>query len=370
MLQFSFLQRAIAYRFSFTSSCLIALLCTANAQTKLLSPNSPELYYQGRISRTADAAALTWSGSSVTVHFKGTAIAAILQDTDTANYYNVIVDGKEPFKIHTETSKKTYALATDLPDGNHTVQLFKRTEWTKGKTWFYGFEVPSSTKLLPPVAAPKRKIEFYGNSITCGYAIEDSSGNDSGKGYFENNYRSYAAVTARHFNAQYSCIARSGIGIMVSWFPQIMPEMYNLTEGGDSTSTWDFSQYTPDVVVVNLFQNDSWIVKLPKNKEFKHRFDTTAPSEKTIIESYRNFVKTIRSKYPKARIICALGSMDATKKGSPWPGYVERAVQQLHDLKIYTLFFDYKGTAGHPNVAEQQIMANSLIGFIKKKIKW
>jgi hypothetical protein len=28
----------------------------------------------------------------------------------------------------------------------------------------------------------------------------------------------------------------------------------------DSTSKWDFSGYTPDVVVINLFQNDSWLV--------------------------------------------------------------------------------------------------------------
>ena len=67
---------------------------------------------------------------------------------------------------------------------------------------------------------------------------------DSPNGYYENNYDAYAAITARHFNAQYHCTSKSGIGIMVSWFPLIMPEMYNRLDPTDSTSKWDFSKYT------------------------------------------------------------------------------------------------------------------------------
>ena len=200
-------------------------------------------------------------------------------------------------------------------------------------------KLPDNTVILPSPPAPKRKIEFYGNSITCGYAMEDSSGRDSWFGYFENNYLSYAAITARHFNAQYSCISKSGIGIMVSWFPLIMSEMYDRLDPTDSTSKWDFTKYTPDIVVINLFQNDSWIVNMPNNEQFKYRFGTKAPDKDFIIKSYKDFVASIRNKYPEAYIICTLGNMDATKEGSPWPGYVQKAVDQLKDSKIYTHFF-------------------------------
>ena len=261
-------------------------------------------------------------------------------------------------------------LASGLAEGTHKVELFKRTEWDKGKTWFYGFETAKETQILPPPPPKKRKIEFYGNSITCGYAIEDSSGKDSEHGYFENNYLSYAAITARHFNAQYYCTSKSGIGIMVSWFPLIMREMYNRLDATDSTSIWDFSQYTPDVVVINLLQNDSWIINMPDNEQFKYRFGNKAPGEDFIISSYRQFVEMIRDKYPQAYIICALGNMDATKEGAPWPGYIQKAVDQLHDHKIYIHFFKYKNTDGHPKISEQRAMADSLIGFIEKNIKW
>jgi len=216
----------------------------------------------------------------------------------------------------------------------------------------------------------KHKIEYFGDSITAGYAVEDSSGKDSGAGQFKNNYISYAAITARHFNAEYYCTVKSGIGIMVSWFPLIMPEMYDRTDATDPNSKWDFSRYTPDIVVVNLFQNDSWIINIPSNEQFKARFGTTKPTDEQIIAAYANFIKSVRGKYPHAHIICALGNMDATRTGSPWPGYIDKAVASLNDANIYTNYFPYKNTGGHPNPKEQQAMADNLINFIHQKFGW
>jgi hypothetical protein len=348
--------------------CLLYLAC--NAQNTSIPFNSPNIKYEGRIIYKPDAAILTWPGNSATVQFQGTSISAILKDLDSANYYNVIVDNKVIKRFHTDTAKHSYTLASGLPDGKHTVQLFKRTEWDKGKTLFYGFEIPKSAKLLPPAPPKKRKIEFYGNSITCGYAVEDSSGKDSWFGYYQNNYVTYAAITARHYNAEYYSNSKSGIGIVISWFPMIMPEMYDRLDPVDSTSKWDFLKYTPDIVVINLFQNDSWLVNMPNSENFKHRFGTQKPSEQYLIEAYRKFVGSIRNKYPKASIICALGSMDATREGSPWPGYIKKAIEPMNDKKIYTCFFPVKKTGGHPNIKEQQDMADILIQFIDKNIQW
>ena len=358
------------YRLFSTITLLVSLFFYANAQKKIIPFNNKSIYYEGRIKYDPNAAELSWPGNSVNIRFKGNGVSAILKDGDTANYYNVIVDNKVVSKIHTDTLKHSYVLASGLPNGLHTVQLFKRTEWDKNKTWFYGFEFSGKFHLENPPTPKKRRIEFYGNSITCGYAIEDSSGGDSFHGYYENNFLSYAAITARYFDAQYYCISKSGIGIMVSWFPLIMPEMYDRLDATDSTSKWNFENYTPDVVVINLFQNDSWIIKLPGNEQFKYRFGDTAPGDSFIIASYKNFVQSIRNKYANADIICTLGSMDATQEGAPWPGYIKSAVEQMNDPKIFTHFYKYKNTKGHPNVHEQNEMAVSLIDFIEKNIKW
>jgi hypothetical protein len=340
------------------------------AQTQFVAFNDSCLYYEGRILNHDNAAELSWPGTSVTIRFIGNELSATMVDSDTADYYNAIVDGEVHSIIHVGTEKKKYKLVSGLADGKHTVQLFKRTEWDKGKTLFYGFELPSGARVLPKVAPKKRKIEFYGNSITCGYANEDAAGQDRWYGYFENNYEAYGAITARHFDANYSCIAKGGIGIMVSWFPLLMPEMYDRTDPTDSLSSWDFSKFTPDLVVINLFQNDSWLVHKPEHEQFIFRFGTKPPTEEDIIHSYKKFVSSIREKYPNAPIICALGSMDATREGSPWPGYIEKALGQMNDPDIHTLFFPFKGSNGHPNVAEQHKMADQLIGYIEKTFGW
>ncbi|MGN6194193.1 MAG: SGNH/GDSL hydrolase family protein [Ginsengibacter sp.] len=339
------------------------------AQDHFISFKDKDLSYEGRILFTGDAAELMWPGTSISINFKGTGISGEFRDQDTSNYYNVIIDHDSIREIQFDTSKKIVALASGLPFGNHSLQIFKRTEWDKGKTWFYGFVINNQTKLLRPGKKPKRKIEFFGNSITCGYAINDTA-TDSPAGYYENNYDSYSAITARYFNAQYHCTSKSGIGIMVSWFPLTMPEMYNRLDPTDSTSKWDFSKYTPDVVVINLLQNDSWIVKMPENEQFKIKFGTTPPSEAQIIQSYKNFVQKIRNVYPNAQIICMLGNMDITKKGSPWPGYVREAVKELNDHKIFAYIAPFKGTKGHPKVKEQKLLAEGLIQFINDHIRW
>jgi len=348
---------------------LLAGFLPCAAQTRV-GVADPHIRFSGRIAMTDSTAELAWSATSIVINFNGERIDAVLKDERSDNNYNVIVDGKVLNILHPQAAKKTYRLADNLKPGKHTLELFKRTEWAMGKTWFYGFELGDDEKLLPPPPGKKRKIEFFGNSITCGYADEDTTGKDRGTSPYENSYLSYASITARHFNAELHNTSKSGIGITVSWFPLIMSEMYDRLDATDPDSKWDFSKYTPDLVVINLFQNDSWIVKLPNNDQFKARFGATPPTPEFIINAYQQFVKSVRYKYPKAKIVCILGSMDATKAGSPWPGYIDKAVAGLSDKNIYTHFIPYKNTNGHPSAKEQQDMADDLIAFIEKNISW
>jgi hypothetical protein len=340
------------------------------AQNFVIGSHDPHIRYSGRIILQDDAAELSWQATSVKINFKGTGVKATLKDEHGNDYWNVIVDDKVVSVLQPDSIKKEYTLATGLPDGNHTLELFKRTEWAMGKTWFYQFSLDKNSATLPPPPIQKRKMEFFGNSISCGYAVEDTTGQDRGTAPYENGYLSYAAITARHFNAELHNTSRSGIGIMVSWDHLIMPELYDRQEGYDGETKWDFSKYTPDVVVINLFQNDAWIFKIPDNQQFKERFGDKAPTEDQIVKAYKEFVKDIRDKYPKAQIICVLGNMEAAKEGSPWPGYIQKSVTQIGDKKIYTHIFPYKNTPGHPSKKEQQAMADDLIAFIDQNIKW
>ncbi|MBE9583756.1 electron transporter RnfD [Mucilaginibacter sp. JRF] len=358
-----FYQYFIATVFAVTTvSCL--------AQDVVIKNNDPHILYTGRVAVTDSNTMLSWTATTVKLNFKGTGVKVLLNDEAGDNFYNVIIDGKITSVLHPEKGKKEYILAADLPNIKHDLELFKRTEWSMGRTWLYQFSFDKGTLVLAAPKSKKRKIEVFGNSITCGYAVEDSTGQDRGTAPYENGYISYAAITARHFNADYYSTSKSGIGITISWFPLVMPEMYDRLYANDAAVKWDFSKYTPDLVIINLFQNDSWLTQRPEHKEFISRFGTTAPTPEQITTAYLDFLKSVRAKYPKADIICALGNMDATRDGSPWPGYIKKAAEAINDKKVYTCFFPYKKTPGHPNPAEQQAMADQLISFIEKTIKW
>ena len=339
-------------------------ICIVQAQT-FISAVDNKIQYEGRIGHNADSvASLSWPGSSVLITFEGTEVKALLKDEKGRNNYNVIIDHKKITKIELDTAKKFYTLARSLSAGKHTIELFKRTEAVWGTTHFYGFSISGAATLFAPIEK-KLKMEFFGNSITCGYAVEDSTG-DSGDATFENNYLSYASITARHFNASNHNTAVSGIGIMVSWFPFTMPDVFDKLNASTRDTYWDFTSYVPDIVVINLFQNDSWIVKLPNHPEFKRVFGDKAPDSNFIINAYKNFTYGIRQKYPQAKIICALGAMDITRPGSPWPDYVTNAVAQLNDKNVFTYFFPVCNSKGHPRIKHQQEMADQLIRFIEK----
>ena len=352
--------------------CPMLFSCTNSSTPAFVNAASPNLEYMGRINYKDTTATFYWPGTSVQMNFEGTGASAVLNDENGQNYFYVVIDGKITTKLKTDKGYKSYRLIDGLSSGKHTVQLYKLTEARYGNTCFYGFKINDGGKILTKTAPKKRKIEFYGNSITSGYSLEDTMG-DSNKPEYFNNYLTYASITARHFDAQYSFISKSGIGVMISWFPMIMPEMYDRLDPTDSTSKWDFSKYTPDIVVVNLLTNDLDLINNPKDGNFIARFGTKKPDDDFIIGSYKNFISSLRKKYPNASIICTLDAWkDPESDGHHWPGYITKAVALMNDPKIYTHFFDYKkhNKKGHPKAIDHQKMAESLISFIDGNITW
>lgn len=339
-----------------------------------------KIQYEGRVEVMPKAGAyLYWPGTVARMKFYGTGVKAILQDfsANNDNYFEVIIDGQAQGKIKLDRIRRYYTLADNLTEGEHTVELFKinhmNAGYARGHSMFFGFELIGEGKGLDAPPLKQRKIEFYGNSITCGRSNEDDTETDSPASVYENNYLAYGAMTARYFNAQYHCITMSGIGLTIGYTNIIMPELYDRVNPFDAGKKWDFSRYVPDIVVVNLFQNDASILYNPANNpsEFQKRYGGVQPTDQQLAASYQTFIREIRKKYPNAHILCALGSMNAvTFQGGRYAQIINNAVASLNDDKVYTHFFPYKNTPRHPTVAEHQDMANSLIDFIEEHINW
>ncbi len=319
--------------------------------------------YNGRIGNNAGSKEFYWSGTSAKIKFIGKTLKFAIQDKRGDNYYNAILDGVILDVIRPDSNYTVYEILSDNHNKEHIFELLKISEWTRGTSLFYGFDIGDGTYLEQD--RKKKTFSFYGNSITAGYAVDDLSGKDSPDSTYTNFFKSYARITADYFDANYYAIARSGIGIMISWFDQIMPELYNRLDPSDKNSKWDFKNDKSEYVIVNLFQNDEYLVNKPDYPTYKKAFANGSPSEEDIVSAYKSFISKIRIAYPHAKIICMLGNMGIVKDASPWKGYVTKAVKGIKDEKIYTFFATYKGTPGHPNEIEQKTMAQELIRFIE-----
>ncbi|WP_343729273.1 SGNH/GDSL hydrolase family protein [Duganella sp.] len=351
----------------FKAGLAALLLAGQTFASVMVGADNPQLQYTGRID-FADRArpVLSWPGTSIAANFTGSSLSITLDDQLGKNFFNVFIDD-EPVVIEAAQGSKTYAVASGLQPGAHRLLITKRTEGEEGSTVFKGLELADGGQLLAPPPRKQRRIEFFGDSITSGMGNESP---DDGPDHLlkdKNNYMSYASITARALNAEAHITSQSGIGIMISWFPFTMPDFYDqLNAVGNNDSKWDFSSWTPDVVVVNLFQNDRWLIDREKRL-------SPMPTDEQRIQAYKTFVQKVRALYPRAYIVCALGSMDAVQEGSKWPGYVRTAVDQMRDggdQRIDTIIFPWNGFGGHPRVKQHQYNAGLLTDFIRKKVGW
>lgn len=333
----------------------------------VINADNPYIQYSGRInSDNPLQPILWWPGNYITAWFEGTSVRAKFNDLGN-NYFAVIIDDNPETVLDLGPGTGTYLLAKNLSDGVHKVVLFKRTESSistgEGAVRFLGFELDENKQLVRPPAKPFKKIEFYGDSITAGFGVDSTS--DSSAAQYKNNYLDYAARTARMLNAEYHCQAISGVGIYKSWWQYpagdnaSMYEDYYFLE--TATTNWDFSKWIPHVVVINLGENDKNVGGV-----------TQAQAE----GYYRDFALALRSHYPDAHIIFALGSMSAADSQT-WKGYIDHVVNLLNgapynDRKVHRLFFTKINAAvnRHPVASEHLLMAQQLTDFIIDKVPW
>jgi lysophospholipase L1-like esterase len=300
-----------------------------------------------------------WSGVNISANFSGTQISAVLNDGNNKNTFEVVVDGGTPSKFATVSGQTTYQLASGLANGTHSVLVWRNTEASYNVTEFGGFGGYSSGGgLLAAPAAPAHRIEVIGDSISCGAGIE-GSGSCSTTQANENDYYAYGSVAARVLGADLHTIAWSGIGMYRNYNQtgptgQAMPNRYDYAIPTTSTA-WDFTQYQPQAVVINLTSND---------------FSTQGDPGQPYIDAYANFVQHVRSKYPDTYFFCVI----EWSTSGPDINQIVSNVKAGGDAKIEAFdirpYANSSGCSGHPNIAGSQAMGNALAAEIKRVLGW
>ena len=137
-----------------------------------------------------------------------------------------------------------------------------------------------------------------------------------------------------------------------------MPQIYDKVNLSKDSLVWDFKKYQPDVVTVCLGQNDG----------VQDSIKFTA--------AYVEFVTRLRGYYPKAEIVCLTSPMANEKLRKVLKNYLSGVVSHMRstgeekiDMYAFSRGFN-NGCGGHPDMKDQEMIANELTTFLRNKMKW
>lgn len=341
------------------------------AAQKVFTPADAAI--MGRAFKNADSTVtLSASASSCTVTFTGESCVVYIKNAapydGDYNYVNFELDGIYFGRQKVDARVAApYFIDAKIKGVTHTLVVSKATEAANGTVVITKIDAAG---IAAPEKKFKTKIEFIGNSITCGYGndMEIPCGNGS-KWYDQHNaYWSYAPRTARALNAQFMISAISGAGIYRNWNsdgPTVPQQYENAFLNTDSSSKWNFSNFTPDIVTIALGTND---LSNGDGKKPRKPFD-----KNDFIRNYEIFIKTVFTHYPNAQLVLmnspmVNGERDVLLKEclTTIQTDINNTLKPVKPVK--TFWFKPmapKGCGYHPSIEDDDVMAQQLIPFVK-----
>ncbi len=311
------------------------------------SEAEPGVRFVGRFDATdTNAVRLSWSGSGFVVRFRGTGARAVLRG---GGFFTVVVDGavgSEPLAV--SGRDETYALATGLPNGVHTVEVYRRTEGSLGPTVVGRVEVDGALLSAP---RPSYQVEIVGDSWSTGDGVDGPSGRCELSPEMQNHFLTWGAIATRAVGAELSTVASGGRGIVV----KPMADLYDRVIATSSISTGTLRP--ADVVLVSLGANDFVEGLLPA----------------TFVPEYASLLKRIRARHPGALIGCVRPRLRDPAETERIHTAVEAAVAlraAAGDARVLAIDIEREALADvvcddyHPGVRSHAAMGQYAIEFL------
>ena len=369
-------------------SALMAACClngsaheTLPVKGTIVRPSDNRIQYTGRISfANPERPAWNFPGIQIAAAFEGTSLKMLAKPR--SGYFMAQIDRGEPFKVaFTGEKDSLVTLATALPEGRHQVRLMYAIEGYEFYPEFWGFVLDEGRQLCQAPALPSRKIEFVGNSITCGYGNEGTNKEEHFDYATENHYYSYDAITSRALQAQHWVVARSGIGAYRNYgeakagspnscmqvqyeYTGYAPDAKLRQRGGFDSERWDFSRCQPDVVCINLGTND---------------LSTNNYDLKLLKQGYQHLLQMVRQHNPKAKVVFLCGSMLGGKELETAKRLLNEVTDEARkagDKEVYRFDFTPQngdlgyGNDWHPSVWQHEKMAAELTAYLRSLMNW
>jgi lysophospholipase L1-like esterase len=346
---------------TFITGALLLLSClTATTYGVQTIPASDKCFrYEGRIDfNDANSPVVVWQASRISIDFEGDTLALLFDKPTWQNFFNAQVDSKTTIVEANEGMPPKDTKFTGLGKGRHHLVLSKRSEGNAGSVHFNGIQIDDGAKVW--ASAPvvyKLKMEFYGDSKTAGACNEDGNTDQWDTRRTHNGLLSYAAIASDAFNADHRNLTVSGMGVITGYVDVNAGQMWNKIYPKASSPLADMKSWVPDVVFVNLGENDDTFTKKQKQ-----------PFPADFNDGYIYLVRNIRGAYPKAHIVLLRGGMYGGMHSKPLDAAWKYNVEQLeaNDKNISHYVLKYQAM-NHPRVAEDRILADELITWLKQQ---
>lgn len=336
------------------------------------SPVDQRISIMGRHSVESDASILFGaSGVSFYFNFEGSDLHIDLHDEfrygTSYNIFTVILNGEESHRFRTHPGQTRYSIVSNLTYGPHEVILIKATEGSNG---WNRISAIYTNILLSAAKLPNRRIEFIGDSITCGMGADEREV-ACGEGEWmdqHNTWESFGAIVARNVDAQFMLTAVSGMGMHRNWSTPapVMPDRYLsvFSDPGDTKSRWDFSQFPAHIIVIALGTNDFSDGDKPDPRP--------APVAEEFKSQYHRFLSTVRNNYPTAQILLLNSPIIEPHRNeilNLWLHELkqDRAIKGDHNIHVFEFHDQYtSGCTGHPSLEEHRKIAEVLTPVVEK----
>ncbi len=338
------------------------------------------------LGRTATDGGMLWLASSLSeIGFRVTGakrLQLVLRSDDTTTdpsrkhltpRYDVLVDGDCVMDACMKHPEETITVFESSSPWGAEIRFRKLSECTQSLLAVRDILTDGSVE---PLGNGSSRIEFIGDSITCGYGVEGKDETEDFTTATENAGKSYAGLVAEWMGAEAMLTCYSGHGIVSGYtddpekrnIDELAPPYYEQTGRNGfllpsgrkiEEIPWDFSTWQPEKIVINLGTNDlNWCAEREARRELFRK-------------QYRAFLETVRKNNPGAMMLCILGIM-GTGLNETMVKAVNEYRAQTGDTRIHSMTlqeqdaqrFGY-GSSFHPNEKTQLKLAEKVQAFIQ-----
>jgi len=387
------------------AGCAATSISQDDAPNKFIAADNRQLQYTGRVGKNGSQVLWEWPGVAVAANLKCSTASIVVQvhisvpsvkPPLTTGFeigkYKVLVNGASVAEFQISDKSDTYNVTLPATKGEmRSLEVVKNSElvtipvfWSMSEgspsTIFKGITIPDTCTLLAPSQRPARRLEFVGDSITCGFGNLAHNLGDHVKcvnppggwvGY-EDFSLGFPTLISKSFKAEMHTQCISNVGITRNGNTLAKTTLFNMSHYlhrtlptvADASLQWDYKSWTPDLAVVNLGTNDYDIAQIV------HAQPTLEFFESKYTSFLVDYVSRYAGRLPAMLVAC--GPM--TKVQCPTVAKVARNVQAAFPaLKVSYLELNLPKLGGcifHPDSDGDLSLTKQMSPEISKLTGW